>query len=85
MDAVRAVSVEGFAGRADTGAGLGIVVEILGPIVPCRLLRVRLVVERIGQRLVFAPILEALVAGAQAVVCREDQNITWHFPIVGAR
>jgi len=66
--AVRAVLVERLPRRADAGAGFGVVVEIPGAVVPGPFLRMCLVVERIGQLLVFALLLEAFVPFAHAVV-----------------
>jgi len=68
VDAVGAVLVERLAGGAEAGAGIGVVSEVRRPKVAALLRWRSLVVQRIGQRLVVALILEAFVALPHAVV-----------------
>ena len=73
--AVRPVLVERLARRADAGAGVRVVVEILWPVVAGGLLRVRLVVERIGLGLVLCLVLEALIALPHLVVGDQGRSV----------
>ena len=75
VDTVAAIPVELLARRAGADAGFRIKAEIPGAVADGGLLRVGLVVERVGFRFVFALILEALVALAHAVVGDQRRDV----------